>query len=306
MGERALVLGGGGVTGVAWELGLIAGLTEAGLNLADADLVVGTSAGSVVGADITSGHDLDDLYQRQLAPPVGEIAARMGRGVLARLGWIMLTSRNPDRARRRIGRLARSAKTESEVARSKVIEARLPTREWPAVNLRVTAVDAQSGEFTVFDAASGVGLVDAVGASCAVPGVWPPVSIGGRRYVDGGMRSAANADLADGYRKVVIIAPIVQGFGHMTGPATQAAALTSAGASVVLIKPDAAAIKAIGKNLLDPARRAAAARAGRAQAAAVLDQVAAVWQPDDAAPGADRAAPAADDAVPGSATEVPG
>ena len=306
MGERALVLGGGGVTGVAWELGLIAGLTEAGLNLADADLVVGTSAGSVVGADITSGHDLDDLYQRQLAPPVGEIAARMGRGVLARLGWIMLTSRNPDRARRRIGRLARSAKTESEVARSKVIEARLPTREWPAVNLRVTAVDAQSGEFTVFDAASGVGLVDAVGASCAVPGVWPPVSIGGRRYVDGGMRSAANADLADGYRKVVIIAPIVQGFGHMTGPATQAAALTSAGASVVLIKPDAAAIKAIGKNLLDPARRAAAARAGRAQAAAVLDQVAAVWQPDDAVPGADRAAPAADDAVPGSATEVPG
>jgi|HubBroStandDraft_1064217.scaffolds.fasta_scaffold173286_1 NTE family protein len=306
MGERALVLGGGGVTGVAWELGLIAGLTEAGLNLADADLVVGTSAGSVVGADITSGHDLDDLYQRQLAPPVGEIAARMGRGVLARLGWIMLTSRNPDRARRRIGRLARSAKTESEVARRKVIEARLPTREWPAVNLRVTAVDAQSGEFTVFDAASGVGLVDAVGASCAVPGVWPPVSIGGRRYVDGGMRSAANADLADGYRKVVIIAPIVQGFGHMTGPATQAAALTSAGASVVLIKPDAAAIKAIGKNLLDPARRAAAARAGRAQAAAVLDQVAAVWQPDDAAPGADRAAPAADDAVPGSATEVPG
>lgn len=299
MGERALVLGGGGVTGVAWELGLIAGLTEAGLNLADADLVVGTSAGSVVGADLTSGHDLEDLYQRQLAPPVGEIAARMGRGVLARLGWIMLTSRNPDRARRRIGRLARSAKTESEAARRKVIEARLPTREWPAANLRVTAVDAQSGEFTVFDAASGAGLVDAVGASCAVPGVWPPVSIGGRRYVDGGMRSAANADLADGYRKVVIIAPIVQGFGHMAGPATQAAALTKAGASVVLIKPDAAAVKAIGNNLLDPARRAAAARAGRTQAAAVLDQVAAVWRPD-------AAAPAADGAVPGSATEVPG
>jgi len=150
----------------------------------------------------------------------------------------------------------------------------------------VTAVDAASGEFTVFDGASGVGLVDAVGASCAVPGVWPPVSIGGRRYVDGGMRSAANADLAVGYRKVVIIAPITQGFGHMTSPATQAAALTQAGASVVLIKPDAAAVEAIGKNLLDPARRAGSARAGRAQAAAVLDEISALWHAADAPQGA--------------------
>jgi NTE family protein len=290
MGERALVLGGGGVTGVAWELGLIAGLAGRGLQLADADLVVGTSAGSVVGADITSGHDLEDLYQRQLAPPVGEIAATMGRRVLARLGWIMLTSRNAERARRRIGKMAMAARTEPEAARRRVIEGRLPTGEWPAANLRVTAVDAESGEFTVFDAASGVGLVDAVGASCAVPGVWPAVTIGGRRYVDGGMRSAANADLADGYRAVVIIAPIAQGFGHMASPVAQAAALTRAGASVVLIKPDAAAVEAIGKNLLDPARRAASARAGRAQAAAVLDQIAAIWQAEDAVPAFDAAA----------------
>jgi NTE family protein len=289
MSDRALVLGGGGVTGVAWELGLITGLAERGLRLADADLVVGTSAGSVVGADITSGHDLEDLYQRQLAPPVGEIAAKMGKRVLARLGWIMLTSRNADQARRRIGTMAIAARTESETARRRVIEARLPTREWPAKNLRVTAVDARSGEFMIFDAASGVGLVDAVGASCAVPGVWPPVSIGGRRYVDGGMRSAANADLAAGYRKVVIIAPIMQGFGHMASPAAQAAELTRAGASVVLITPDAAAVEAIGKNLLDPARRAAAARAGRAQAATVIDQIGAVWQSEKAgqAPSAD-------------------
>jgi NTE family protein len=290
MRERALVLGGGGVTGVAWELGLIAGLAERGLRLADADLVVGTSAGSVVGADITSGHDLEDQYQRQLAPPVGEIAATMDRRVLARLGWIMLTSRNADRARRRIGKMAMAARTEPEAARRKVIEGRLPTREWPAANLRVTAVDAESGEFTVFDAASGVGLVDAVGASCAVPGVWPAVTIGGRRYVDGGMRSAANADLAEGYRKVVIIAPIIQGFGHMASPVAQAAALTRAGASVVLIKPDAAAVEAIGKNLLDPARRAASARAGRAQSATALDQIAAIWQADDAVPASDVAA----------------
>jgi NTE family protein len=290
MGERALVLGGGGVTGVAWELGLIAGLAERGLRLADADLVVGTSAGSVVGADITSGHDLEDLYQRQLAPPVGEIAARMGRRVLARLGWIVLTSRNADQVRRRIGQMARAARTEPEAARREVIEGRLPTGEWPGTQLRVTAVDAESGEFTVFDAASGVGLVDAVGASCAVPGVWPPVSIGGRRYVDGGMRSAANADLASAYRRVVIIAPIIQGFRHMASPVTQAAALTQAGASVVLIKPDAAAVEAIGKNLLDPARRAASARAGRAQSAAVLSQIAAVWQAEDAVPAADAAA----------------
>ena len=237
MDKRALVLGGGGVTGVAWEIGLIAGLAGLGIDLAGADVIIGTSAGSVVGADIACGQELEALYQAQLAPSAPEPAARMGWGILGRLLWVMSTSRDPVRARARIGSWALAAPAMPEAARRKVIEARVPASGWPVKALKVTAVDARTGEFVVFDAAGDAGLVDAVGASCAVPGVWPPVTIGDRRFVDGGVRSVANADLAAGYERVVIVAPVAKGFGHMTSPRRQAAALTAAGARVVLVRP---------------------------------------------------------------------
>jgi NTE family protein len=276
MVKRALVLGGGGVTGVAWEIGMLAGLTEHGVDLAVADLIVGTSAGSLVGAGVAAGEDLEGLYRGQLAPPGAEQAARMGLANMARYARIMAGTRDPVRARVKMGTLALRARTEPEAARRAVFERRLAGRDWPA-RLKVTAVDAESGEFTVFDAAGPATLLDAVGASCAVPGVWPPVTIGGRRYIDGGMRSAANADLAAGYERVVIIAPITQGFGPMTSPTRQAADLAAAGTQVILVGPDKAALQAIGRNVLDPARRAPAAKAGRAQAAAEAAKVRAVW-----------------------------
>ena len=102
----------------------------------------------------------------------------MGWGVIGRLLWVMSTSRNPVRARARIGHWALAARTMPEASRRKVIEARLPSGNWPAKTLKVTAVDARTGELVVFDSAGDAGLVDAVGASCAVPGVWPPVTIG--------------------------------------------------------------------------------------------------------------------------------
>lgn len=278
MDGRALVLGGGGVTGVAWEIGLIAGLAGLGIDLAAADVIIGTSAGSVVGADITSGQELEALYQAQLAPPAPEPAARMGCGIIGRLIWIMSTSQDPVRARARVGHWALAAHTMPEAARRKVIEARLPASDWPSEALKITAVDARTGEFVVFDSAGDAGLVEAVGASCAVPGVWPPVTIGDRRFVDGGVRSVANADLAAGYERVVIVAPVAKGAGHLTSPRRQAAALTAAGARVVLMQPDHAAVHAIGRNVLDLSRRAAVAAAGRAQATAEAAVVRAVWQ----------------------------
>ncbi|HEY2505968.1 MAG TPA: patatin-like phospholipase family protein [Streptosporangiaceae bacterium] len=278
MDRRALVLGGGGVTGVAWEIGLIAGLAQLGIDLTAADVMIGTSAGSVVGADLASGQDLETIYQTQLKPPAPEPAARMGWGFIGRLIWIMTTSRDPVRARARAGRWALAARTMPEADRRKVIEARVPATLWPARNLKITAVDARTGEFVVFDSAGEAGLVDAVGASCAVPGVWPPVTIGDRRFVDGGMRSVANADLAAGFERVVIVAPVATGVGHLTSPRRQAAELTAAGARVVLIQPDRAAVHAIGHNVLDLSRRAAAAAAGRAQAAAEAAQLMQVWQ----------------------------
>ncbi|MGW1453204.1 patatin-like phospholipase family protein [Micromonospora sp. NPDC002411] len=275
--QRALVLGGGGVTGVAWELGLLAGLAERGVPVTGADLVVGTSAGSVVGAQVCSGLPVQRFYEEQLAPPRGGSAARLGVVALARLVWAGGRTRDAARSRARIGAMALAARTPSEASQRAVIEARLAAREWPQRRLLVTAVDAVSGEFVVFDSDSGVSLVDAVGASCAVPGVWPPVTIGARRFVDGGMRSTVNADLAAGAQRVLVLAPTSAAFGPMPRLSAQVDELRAAGSTVVVVTPDAAARTAIGRNLLDPARRAGAARAGRSQADAVADEVSALW-----------------------------
>ncbi len=276
MAGRALVLGGGGVTGVAWEVGLLAGLAERGVDLTEADLVVGTSAGSLVGAQVTSGVSLGELYAAQLAPPVGEAAARLAASTLLRWAWAAVLSRDPVRARARIGRLALAAETEPEANRREVFEARLPVHEWPRRRLLITAVDAGSGKFIAFDAASGAPLVDAVSASCAVPGVWPPVTIGGRRWMDGGVRSAANADLAAPCGTIIVLAPIRAGFGPMPALAAQVAKLRKR-AAVVVVSPDHRARRVIGLSLLDPARRVPAARAGHAQAATVAADLATVW-----------------------------
>ncbi|WP_203699660.1 patatin-like phospholipase family protein [Asanoa iriomotensis] len=277
MGGRALVCGGGGVTGIAWELGVLAGLADAGVDLAAADVVIGTSAGSFVGAGVASGVPLEDLYAGQLVPPETGPAAKLGFGSMASWVWAAATSRDPQRAAARVGAMALRAPTMPEERRRAVIAARLPAVSWPSRDLRVVAVDAGSGQTRVFDRDSGVDIVDAVGASCAVPGVWPPVTIEGRRYVDGGVRSTTNVDLAAGCDRVVLLAPIARSLGRHGRLDRQLATLRRAGASVVVVTPDVAARRAIGRNVLDPAARAPSARAGRAQAAAEVSRVAAVW-----------------------------
>jgi NTE family protein len=275
-GGRGLVLGGGGVTGIAWMTGLLAGLAEAGIDLTSADVVVGTSAGSVVGAQILSGPTLEDLYAAQLTDPAGELAARMGATAMLRFITAALWPGDEQRARARLGRAALKARTVPEAERRAVIERRLPSASWPERSLLITSVDAETGELRVFDRDSGVPLPEAVAASCAVPLVWPPITIGGRRYMDGGVRSATNADLATGCDRVVVLAPITYALRRSTRIASQLASLGAAVRSVV-VSPDAQARKAIGGNVLDPAHRVASARAGHAQSAAVVESVAAVW-----------------------------
>ena len=282
MAQRALVLGGGGVTGVAWEIGLLAGLADRGIQLEVADLLVGTSAGAVVGAQLAWGADLAQLYQDQLDPPAaGPPPAgrsdRMRLRDMAVFGWAMLRYPDPARAQARIGRMALAARTVPEAARRAVIAARVPSEEWPARRLLVTAIDAVTGEFAALDAGSGVSLVDAVGASCAVPGIYPPVTMAGRRWIDGGVRSPANAYLAAGCERIVVLAPLPRGLRAASAAVHQAARLTEAGHAVAVVSPDRAAVAAIGRNVLDPARRAPAARAGHAQAGPALDRVGTVW-----------------------------
>ncbi len=274
--RRALVLGGGGVTGIAWELGLLAGLAENSLDLTSPDLVVGTSAGSVVGAQILGGTSIEDLYAQQLKDPAGEVAARMGIGALARFVIASAWPGDARRGRAYLGHAALAARTVPESDRQGVIEGRLRSHSWPEARLLITAVDAETGEPKVFDCDSGVTLTEAVAASCAVPVVWPPITVNGRRYIDGGVRSIANADLAAGCDRVVVLAPVTFALRRSSRIANQ---LSELGPNVrsVVVSPDAEARSAIGRNVLDPARRAASARAGRRQAASVASAVREVW-----------------------------
>ncbi len=272
---RALVLGGGGLTGIAWELGVIARLADDGIDLTDADLMVGTSAGAAVAAEITTG-SLDELVAAQLAPDSKELMAELDLDLLAEIfSRLSDGSASDDEQRAQVGALALGADTVTEAVRRAVIAARLPSHEWPAHPLVVTAVDAHSGRFTTFDASSGVSLVDAVAASCAVPGVWPPVTIDGRRYIDGGVRSATNADLASGYGRVLILTPLPPDMA--LGIEGEADGLRGQGSTVLVITADDAALARFGDNPLDPSRRGPALEEGRRQGAAAANAVRTLW-----------------------------
>ncbi|WP_410668150.1 patatin-like phospholipase family protein [Amycolatopsis sp. cmx-4-68] len=274
MGGQALVLGGGGVAGIAWTTGLLAGLADHGQDLTGADLIVGTSAGSAVAAQVTSGVPLEELFARQADPArqTPEIPADIDfEKFAAEFGGAVTGATSPAEVRRAVGQLALTATTVSEADRHAVIAARLPVHDWPEQRLVIVAVDAETGEPRRFDRASGVSLVDAVAASCAVPGVWPAVTIDGRRYVDGGVRSGENADYAAGATRVTVIAPL-----GLDSPLpaekpllTVLDELRAAGAEVALVTPDEASVASIGPNPLDPAARTPAAEAGRAQGAAL-------------------------------------
>ncbi|MEV7043852.1 patatin-like phospholipase family protein [Amycolatopsis sp. NPDC051061] len=274
MGGQGLVLGGGGVAGIAWTTGLLTGLAGHGQDLTGADLLVGTSAGAAVAAQVTSGVPLAELFARQADPArqTPEIPAEIDfEKFAADFGGAVTGSTSPAEVRRAVGRLALAAETVSEVDRRAVIEARLPVHEWPEQRLLIVAVDAETGEPRRFDRASGASLVDAVAASCAVPGIWPAVTIDGRRYVDGGVRSAENADYAAGCTRVTVVSPLgADSPLPMEKPLlTVLEDLRAAGAEVALITPDEASLAAIGENPLAPSTRTPAAEAGRAQGAAL-------------------------------------
>lgn len=300
--SRTLVLGGGGVSGIAWEIGVLLGLRDAGLDVTTWARVIGTSAGAIVGARLLGHASLDDLYMSQVRALPGSnddwvrtLGGRLGTFALLagrrrRLAWLpnlwltgvgietlVRRAARPPRPGRwtgepirpvtepneliaRVGSLALAARTAPESAFVAVVEALLgPVIEWPA-RLEVTAVDALSGSTVVFDGSSGVPLARAVAASCALPAVLPPVTIGGRPYIDGGVGSEANLGLAAGSEEVLAILPV--DFGRASA---EEAALRRSGARVTAIRPSAASRAAVGRDveLLDPDRRSASALAGR-------------------------------------------
>ena len=302
---RALVLSGGGPVGIAWQTGLAAGLAAKGVDLRNADFIVGTSAGSAVGAQLALGRDMSTVLDRyrsagspgaersQPAPAsAGRSAATAATpGRMQELMRLMAESAasdaSPEEARAAIGRFALESETGPE-ERFVAGFSYLARDPFPA-GYACTAVDAESGEFKVWDASSGAPLDRAVASSCAVPGVFPPITINGRRYIDGGMRSGTNADLAAGHAKVLIVTlmsgartsstrsgdPRMQ--RYLERMTRERQVLLDASAEIEMVGPDEESASIMGVNLMDGRIAPAAAEAGFRQGQAIAATVESAW-----------------------------
>jgi NTE family protein len=288
--KRALVLGGGGPVGVGWESGLAEGLAEAEVALGAADLVVGTSAGSIVGAKLALKLDLAETVNAVGQP----LPAQAGAGatiadLMTALAGAASRRQTAEQTRIELGKLALDADTMAEGDfTGAAVFAQLAGRDWPA-SFRCTAIDTQSGALRVWDAATGVPLDLAVASSCAVPMVFPPVTIDGARYMDGGMRTPLNADLAAGHAAVIVVScmamALPEGIADPVFDAIAAqieaelAVLRDGGAAVEIVSPGAEFLEVSGwgAKLMNPSRVAAAHEAGVRQAAAEADRLRAIW-----------------------------
>ncbi|WP_349899608.1 patatin-like phospholipase family protein [Parafrigoribacterium soli] len=290
---RALVLGGGGSTGNAWLIGIVAGLFDAGLDVTQADLTIGTSAGSTAAAQF-AGASPAELFattveavppqQRSVPPRMPGAARTLGTDPLARLQQLIASSSDLPELRRRVAAAALEADAASDGSWSEKWRATVATRfrnhEWPQRRVLITAIDAHSAQPVVFDRHSGVDLVDAVAASCAGGGF--PYRIGDRTYLDGGYRiNAENADLATGYERVLVLSPFGGRTLHPlewgTGLAVQVDVLRAAGSHVEVVGPDAASEHLFGPNAMDFSLRPAAARAGYEQGTELASRLAEFW-----------------------------
>jgi NTE family protein len=291
--SKALVLSGGGSVGIAWQTGLSAGLRRKGVDIAAADFIVGTSAGSAVGAQLALGRDMEAQvarYGESTEPgndPTSTGAA--GSGMAERMATfmeLMISSADkpPEERRKAIGTFALEADA-MDAEQFVDVFRYLAGEDWPA-RYSCTAVDAETGEFKVWNKAAGVELDRAVASSCCVPGLFSPIPINGRRYMDGGMRSGANADLAVGHDTVLIVT-LMTGQRMPAGDPRLARmleaaeaerkVLTDSGARVEVVGPDAGAGAAMGMNLMDASIAPKAALQGVRQGEEIAEQLAGFW-----------------------------
>ncbi len=292
-GGRALVLGGGGSTGNAWLIGVIAGLFDAGLDVTEADLVIGTSAGSTAAAQISGATPTELLAAILAAAPQqrtgpagsdgGRAPVRRAADHMERTSRIIAAAEDAADMRRRMGAAALALDASSDGAGQTrwraTVAARLPSQGWPQRTMLVTAVDADTGEPVVFDRDSGVDLVDAVAASCASGFAY---GIGDNRYIDGGYRRNENADLAAGCGRVLVLSP----FGGRTRTplewglhlAAQLDELRARGSRVETIFPDSNSEHMFGANAMDLSLRPPAARAGCSQGRALAGHLTEFWR----------------------------
>ena len=287
---RALVLGGGGPVGRAWEAGLAAGLHTQGMDLGGADLIVGTSAGAIVGAELALGLALDALGP-VADSPAGPAPSQISPADMQRM--MAATARataspQPELEWQGVGQMALAAVTCSEEeSLSRVTFAPITGRKW-ARNFRATSIGTSTGRFQVWTAASGVPLERAVAASSALPNVWPPITIGQDRYMDGGIRSMLNADLAAGYSRVVVVSCFALGeLGVANAPAvppnrsliSEIDLLRAGGSAVEVVTPGTAflGLTGNGTRMLDNSLVPEAYEVGKRQALDDGPRIRAAW-----------------------------
>jgi NTE family protein len=291
--RTALVLGGGGSAGNAWLIGVIAGLAEAGLDVTDADLIIGTSAGSTAAAQVSAGVRPTELLadilraapQSRTAPlgSDGHVRRSPVADQMERTSRIIAAAEDAADMRRRMGAAAiemdESPDGSGRTGWRATVAARLPSQLWPQRRMLLTAVDAHTGEPVVFDRHSGVELVDAVAASGS-SGL--PYGIGDSRYIDGGYRRNENADLAAGCARVLVLSPFGGRSRHPLHWGMQLEAqvdeLRARGSMVETIFPDNAALDAFGDNMMDPSTRPPAARAGHDHGRELAEQLSELWR----------------------------
>ena len=292
-GGRALILGGGGSTGNAWLIGVVAGLYDAGLDVTAADLTVGTSAGSTAAAQFAGANPavlFDAILAAAPQRPSSLIdasgandRARPVSDHMERTGKILEASADMADMRRRMGAatIDMAAAMDGSSARWRAtVAARLPRQEWTERLVLLTAVDAQTGKGVVFHRHSGVELVDAVAASCASGFAY---AIGSNHYIDGGYRTnAENADLAAGYSRVLVLSPFggrtrtpLEWGMHLSGQVDE---LRRSGSRVETIFPASEAEHMFGINAMDLTLRPAAAQAGFSQGRALAGQITEFWR----------------------------
>ncbi|MEU1549601.1 patatin-like phospholipase family protein [Nocardia sp. NPDC005745] len=263
----ALVLGGGGPVGLAWLAGLATGLRDSGIDLSLADRFVGTSAGAVVGAVLADGGDPARLLRPSTSAPVQADPARMAEifAVLRAPG------QDPAQARRRAGELALAAQVGDPNEHIARMGGLAGVARWPARDLVVTAIDITTGELRAWTRDGAASLPAALASSTAVPGVFPPIPIDGRHYIDGGLRSPVNADLAAGADVVVIVEPLAHMFPRIPSDRELGSA------TEISLVPDDHAITAFGLDVFDPAALAPAHAAGVRQSAEAALRLKDVW-----------------------------
>lgn len=282
MSRRALVLAGGAYAASAWEIGVITGLFDAGVDVRTANRIIGTSAGARVALYLASEVVLEHLFERQIGPnprPSGSLPIvnwpRIGREVAR----AKKAGGGPAEILRRIGSLALYVVDPDVPNRRNVVAAQLPMQHWPERELLMVAVDAETGERRAFHRESGIDVVDAVIATTAFFG-WPPAVFEGHHYIDGGFYSTDNADLAKGFDRVLILAlqPRVPPVPVVTLE-TNVEILRDAGTDAKVIHPDEEAVAAFASvgSVTDPAICGPAARAGRAQGRRLAASLATFW-----------------------------